>query len=238
MQKRAERELRESLRKVRRLSSHLETVRERERTTIAREVHDQLGHALTALKMEAAWLARKLPSGDAKTDERARSMKELIDRTIATVRRISTELRPGILDDLGLAAAVEWQAEDFGQRTGLTIHVETPRQRLDLPPDLATAAFRIFQEALTNVTRHAEAKSVRIELGADRKALRLLVADDGKGLDGRRARRVGSFGLIGMEEALERYGLSAEEFDGWRSAVSRHGLDGLKVTALQRYRQP
>ena len=193
---------------VRALSDRTEEIREDERTGIAREIHDQLGQALTALKMDIAWVARRLEDPAAargKLDEMSRSA----DEVIAAVRRISAELRPGILDDLGLQAAIEWQAEEFTRRTQIPAQVRSALGDVRLDRSLATAVFRIFQESLTNVARHAGATRVDVELGLERGHLRLEVADDGVGVPGA-VINGGSLGLLGMRERARRLGGDCE----------------------------
>lgn len=188
---------------MRALHVRIESIREAERTGIAREIHDELGQALTALKMDIAWVARRL--GD--TDEvrtKLGEMSGVADGIIQTVRRISAELRPGVLDDLGLEAAIEWQGEEFSRRTGVSCAVHSQLGSLRLERHLATAVFRIFQEALTNVTRHASASRVEVVLRAEGGVLELDVSDDGVGLpDGA---RTPSLGLLGMRERARLLG--------------------------------
>jgi two-component system sensor histidine kinase UhpB len=153
-----------SVDQLRALAGRLQSVREEERIRVAREIHDELGQTLTGIKLELASLIRELP-GDAKQQlNRAESIMKLADETIQTVRRISTELRPGILDDLGLTAAVEWAAKDFQTRTGTKCQIDLPDADIALDPERATALFRIFQEMLTNVARHADATQVDVRL--------------------------------------------------------------------------
>ena len=189
---------------LRALSDRSDEIREDERTGIAREIHDQLGQALTALKMDIAWVARRLGNPDAvkpKLDEMSRAA----DEVISAVRRISAELRPGILDDLGLQAAIEWQAEDFSERTGIRCEVRPALGDVRLDRGLTTAVFRIFQEALTNVARHAGATLVEIDLGLEKGRLKLEVADDGVGLPSSTG-PASSLGLLGMRERARRLG--------------------------------
>jgi PAS domain S-box-containing protein len=204
--KQAEIALRESLDQLRNLSARLESAREQERTRIAREIHDELGHALTALKMDVAWLAGRLGGTSAPIAERGAAMSALIDRTIATVRALATALRPSILDELGLAAAIEWQAAEFGRRTGIAVRVSGPESPPDLDAECATAVFRILQEALTNVARHAGADHVRVALKALRTRIVLEVADDGRGVLPAEAAGPGSLGILGMSERARAVG--------------------------------
>jgi PAS domain S-box-containing protein len=199
---------------LRALTAHLESVREDERTGIAREIHDELGQALTALKMDLAWIARRMQGGgEVPRDavlEKVRGMSAMTDDVIEQVRRISAELRPGVLDDLGLVAAIEWQASEFEKRTGLVCAVRASVPEAFHPSrELSTALFRIFQEALTNVARHAEASRVDVFLEARDGAVTLDVRDDGKGIapDATRSRR--SLGLLGIRERARRLGGTA-----------------------------
>jgi len=190
---------------LRALSAHVESVREDERTGIAREIHDVLGQALTALKMDLAWLARRATGQEALL-EKLRAMSEATDEIIQQVRRISTELRPGVLDDLGLLAAIEWQAQEFEERTGTLCTVESNVGDAPLPRDVSTALFRIFQEALTNVARHAEAREVAVHLWLADGELRMEVRDDGRGITVAQAGNPRSLGLLGIRERARRLG--------------------------------
>jgi PAS domain S-box-containing protein len=194
---------------LRDLSAHVESVREDERTGIAREIHDQLGQALTALKMDLAWIARRASADALARDallEKLRGMSDMIDEVIGQVRRISAELRPGVLDDLGLRAALEWQADEFTERTGLTCSLESNVGDEHLDRQLSTAIFRIFQEALTNVVRHAEATHIDVRLERQGRELVFEVHDDGKGISLDAARNPKSLGLLGMRERARRLG--------------------------------
>jgi signal transduction histidine kinase len=202
-----QRQLEEQLRA---LSAHAESAREDERAGIAREIHDVLGQALTALKMDLAWLARRV-SGDGVTEkaalvEKIGVMSQTTDEVIQQVRRISSELRPGVLDDLGLLAAIEWQAQEFEERTGTVCTVDSNLAESAVGRELATAAFRIFQEALTNVARHASAKQVDVRLLREGGTLRLQVRDDGRGITPTELRDPRSLGLLGMRERARRLG--------------------------------
>jgi len=204
--KRAEEELRSSREQLRNLSAHLQSVREEERTLIAREIHDELGQALTALKMDLSWLGNRLPKDEKSLLEKAKSMSELIDMTIQTVKRISAELRPGLLDDLGLAVAIEWQAEEFQNRTGIKCEITLAPKDIILDQDRSTAIFRIFQETLTNVARHANATRVKVSLKEDKGKLVLKVRDNGIGITQEQISAPKSFGLIGMQERAHFWG--------------------------------
>jgi signal transduction histidine kinase len=192
------------------LSARIERIREEERTGIAREIHDELGQGLTGLKMDVAWVERRLAAQEpVSKDElfaRMTAMSELIDETINQVRRISAELRPGVLDHLGLLAAIEWQAQEFEKRTGTRCKVSSNLGEQKLGRELSTGVFRIFQEALTNVARHAEAKHVSVKLDREGRKLELDVHDDGKGISDEAARSPSSLGLLGLRERARRLG--------------------------------
>ncbi len=198
--KQAEAERQKSLEQLRALAGQLQSTREEERKRVAREIHDQLGQTLTAIKMDfSSWL-RELPPGANEDTKRTASILELVDESIQTVRRISTELRPGILDDLGLVAAIEWAGEDFESRTGTTCRLDLPRDDIAVNPEQATAIFRIFQETLTNVARHANASAVDVRLANVNENLTLEVHDNGRGIPKEKHSSGGSFGILGMRE--------------------------------------
>ncbi len=203
--KRAEEQLQDSLRRLRKLSGRMEGIREEERGRIARELHDELGVGLTCLKIDLSRLGglfgERLPMQDrAKIDEKVRGMKEQVDSTITSVQRIVAELRPGVLDDLGLVAAIEWQCRDFQRRTGIACRCIVSHEDLRVDPEHATAVFRICQEALTNVTRHAQATQVQVQLDDQGVGLQLQVSDNGRGIPQDRLADARSFGLLGMRE--------------------------------------
>ena len=199
-------ELKESSRQLQALAANLESAREEERTRIARELHDQLGQALTAMKFDLAWLTDRLAQKDVTLAEKAKTVTTQMDTMIKTVRRISTELRPGMLDDLGLAASIEWQARDFEKRTGIMCVVHVPTEELSLTRAQSIAVFRIFQEALTNVARHAGAQLIEVSLETTPEALTLQVQDDGRGIQVQEIAGLHSLGLLGMRERAKRLG--------------------------------
>ncbi|HLL24528.1 MAG TPA: GAF domain-containing protein [Kofleriaceae bacterium] len=196
--------------RLRALTERVEAIREDERTQIAREVHDELGQALTALKMDIAWVLRRLPTvpGNEPLAAKLAEMARSADAIIGSVRRISAELRPGILDDLGLSAAIEWQLEEFAKRTGIVTNLDSTLGEPPLERALATTLFRIFQEALTNVARHAGAATVTVRLGLDHGQVRLEVEDDGVGIPVDADKT--SLGLLGMCERARRLGGDCE----------------------------
>ncbi|MBP6402599.1 MAG: PAS domain S-box protein [Bacteroidia bacterium] len=196
----AEDALIDSNNQLRKLSTHLEKIREEERTFIAREIHDELGQQLTGLKMDISWLTKKMHAVDPELKLKAQEMLLLIDDTVKTVRRIATELRPGILDDLGLIAALQWQSQEFSKRTGILCHFNTDLHDQHYDHNLATGIFRIFQESLTNVARHASAAKVSSSLSLYNNELVLIVEDDGIGFKETEKHQPHSLGLLGMRE--------------------------------------
>ncbi|MEP7355814.1 MAG: PAS domain S-box protein, partial [Anaerolineales bacterium] len=203
--KRIEEEVRASREQLRQLSGHLQATREEERARISREIHDELGGALTGLKMAITRLDKGLETLEpAEMHERTRDMTQLLDQTVGTVRRIASDLRPGILDDFGLAAAIEWQLQDFGKRSGLATDYQVAGEEfeLDIDSNRTTALFRVFQETLTNVARHAQAKSVRVRLELNPDVVRLEVRDDGQGISPASQANARSLGLLGMRERV------------------------------------
>lgn len=196
----AEEELRDYHARLRELSAALQSVREEERARIARELHDELGQQLTGFKMDLAWVGGRLSNEQPAVQDKIRDMKGLVDITVGSVRRIASELRPLMLDDLGLVPALEWLAEDFSKRTGIEVHLDLELGDLVLSEALATAMFRITQESLTNVARHAQARTVYIGTGQHDGRLLLTVRDDGMGMAPGAERKAKSFGLVGMQE--------------------------------------
>ena len=198
--KRTEDEFRRSTDQLRELSARLQSVREEERTHIARVIHDELGQTLTGLKMDVAWLQRHLDRKQPALLEKTQAMSDLIDSTIQTVRRVASELRPGILDDLGLVATIEWQLQEFQTRSGIQGKLISAPEETTLDADGSTAAFRIFQEILTNVARHAQATQVEVILEESASFLTLQVQDNGRGITESEIHSPKSIGLLGMQE--------------------------------------
>jgi signal transduction histidine kinase len=189
-----------ALREAEERTQHRRAVREEERTRIAREVHDELGQALTSCKLDLSWIASKLPKDLKPLLEKTRALTSHIDSTIQMVRRISSELRPGVLDHLGLVAALEWQANEFQNRTGIKCDVTSNLRDALLDQDLSTTFFRIFQETLTNVIRHAGATQVTVDLREQDGRISLEVKDNGRGISRTEASNGKSMGLLGMRE--------------------------------------
>ncbi len=191
---------------LRRFAHNLQEAREQERTIIAREIHDELGQALTALKMDLSILTRKLPKGEKKIDEKTESMAGLIETTIQNVKRISTDLRPGVLDHLGLTSALDWQAEEFQKRTGIFCDVVCEPEEIVVDRARSTTIFRLFQETLTNVARHANASKVSVLLKREDGELILQVKDDGDGITKDQLSDTHSLGIAGMRERVNYWG--------------------------------
>lgn len=200
LRKKAEQELRKSYEDIRELASHLQDVREEERTSMAREIHDELGQQLTGFKMDIFWLNRKLDSADKEVNDKIKSTLELIDAAIKTVRRISTDLRPSILDDLGFITAMEWQSDEFEKRSGVKVSFEKNITEIALSPKTSIALFRIYQELLTNVARHANATEVQASVYMNNEQLCLKVTDNGVGFDVKNISSKKTLGLLGMRE--------------------------------------
>jgi PAS domain S-box-containing protein len=206
----AEERLRATLEEVRMLSGRLATVQEAERTRIARELHDELGVRLTCLKIDLSRLYTTMASEGAgvrkKMEDKIRLMVEQVDATIASVQRLATELRPAILNDLGIVAAIEWQCQDFQKRTGIPCTCVTSADDIGMEPELATALFRICQEALTNAARHAQATAVTVKLEWQTDFLQLMVVDNGLGIPDTTVSNRQSLGLLGMRERVAQFG--------------------------------
>jgi two-component system sensor histidine kinase UhpB len=200
-----EKELKESHKRLKEMSAHVMAAREHERIRIAQEIHDDLGGNLTAIKIDLDWLARHIGSGGDNSPllAKVRTVSQMVDRTMHSIQRISRDLRPGIMD-FGIVAAIEWEANEFGKRLGIPCEVACAQQDIDLEPDMAVAVFRIFQEALTNITKHARANQVWVRLemtaGLNQRQLELEVRDNGCGISLADLRKLNSFGIRGMVE--------------------------------------
>jgi PAS domain S-box-containing protein len=186
---------------LRQLASHLQDIREEERATIAREIHDELGQQLTGIKMDVSWLGRGLNKQPEEVlTRKIKGTLDLLDNTIKTVRRIATELRPSILDDLGLIAAIEWQSQEFKRRSGINTFFLSSLVEFDFDPSTAIGLFRICQESLTNVARHSSARNVWISLDWADSELTFRIRDDGKGFSKQATKGTKTLGILGMKE--------------------------------------
>jgi signal transduction histidine kinase len=191
---------------LRALAARVQSVQEEEQRRIARDIHDELGQALTALKMDLSWLTSRLPAENPALLEKTRAMAGQIDGMVHTVRDLAARLRPEALDELGLPAAIKWQAREFQLRAGIRCNVSVPPEEVLLDQERATAVFRIFQELLTNVARHAAATKVDIVLRQVDGNLLLEVSDDGRGIGESAIRSPSSLGLLGMRERAAPFG--------------------------------
>lgn len=205
-----EQELNESYKAVRKLTAHLQKIREEERSHIAREIHDELGQQLTVMKMDVSWINKKITESEGAIKERLQGLLHMLDNTVKSVRRISSELRPSLLDDLGLIAAMEWQLNEFERRSGIKTSFTAPDDEINLSNDVKTALFRIFQESLTNVARHSEADSLSVSFVQNNGDLILAIADNGKGFDKQVISERRTLGILGMNERSMMIGGSYE----------------------------
>jgi PAS domain S-box-containing protein len=210
--KAAEDTMHQQQQELRELSARVQEAREEEKTRIARELHDELGQLLTALKMDLAWLRERLPAQERALIERAASMSGLLDRTVSSSRRIASDLRPLMLDDLGLADAAQWLVEDFGKHSGIRLELRAaPAEALGaLSKGAATAVYRALQESLTNIARHSGAKNAWIVMAQEDGALYVEIEDDGRGIGAGDLAKSRSLGLKGMRERVAYYGGSLE----------------------------
>jgi signal transduction histidine kinase len=213
--KQAEADLNIRSEQLRALSARLQSAREEEGTRIAREIHDELGSMLTGLKWDLEEISRMLdtPLGQSQLEavrKKLSALTDLTDMSVSTLRRIASELRPSVLDDLGLAVAIEWQAQQFQTRTGITCNCDCSLENIELSTEQATAVFRIFQEALTNILRHAQATRVDIKISKEKSQLTLSVSDNGKGIKVGEISGTESLGLLGMRERAHLVGGDVE----------------------------
>jgi signal transduction histidine kinase len=209
----------------RNLSAYLQAAREEERRSVAREIHDELGQALTTMKLELSLLREEVLHDVTAATQRIQSLKDGIDETIYAVKRIITKLRPGLLDDLGLPAAIEWQAKDFQQHTGILCEVLTDPEEMNINSEISTAMFRIFQETLTNITRHSGATRVVVNLIQMDHVLQLQVQDNGRGITSEEINNPKSFGLIGIHERAQY----------WHGTVEINGKPGAGTTIIVQF---
>lgn len=203
---RNEQALRRSREELRELSAVSQSALEQEKSRVARELHDEIGGSLTALKMDTAWVAERLPAGESAIAEKLAAMQKMLDHTVAATRRISSDLRPMMLDDLGLVPAAEWLVHDFQRRTGIVCELAIATAEIDLPSERATTVYRILQESLTNIAKHARATHAEVTLETESDTLILTVRDNGAGFDAAGPRAPRSFGLVGMRERVHLLG--------------------------------
>ena len=204
--------MRQQQQELRELSARVQEAREEEKTRIARELHDELGQLLTALKMDLSWLRERLPAHERELAARAAGMSTLLDRTVSSSRRIASDLRPLMLDDLGLADAAQWLVEDFGKHSGIRLELRAAQaESLEaLSKGAATAIYRAIQESLTNIARHSGAKNAWIVMAQEHGSLYVEIEDDGRGIGADDMAKASSLGLKGMRERVAYYGGSLE----------------------------
>ncbi len=203
----AEIELVQSRQRLRELSSHIESIKEEERTRIAREIHDEIGVLLTALKMDLAWLTQRLPGGDRDLQEKCRGMASLLDTAGVAANNLVHSLRPGSLDCFGLVAAIEIEAHEFTKRTGIPCKISKSNEQIDVSEEQSISLFRVFQETLNNIMKHASARRVQVKISKSESGkIELIVSDDGCGFDEAARNKPRSFGLRGIQERIRQLG--------------------------------
>ena len=220
--------LKQSYEEIRRLTEHLQNIREEERTYIAREIHDELGQQLTAIKMDVAWIDKKTPEETTDIKRKLKNIIELLDGSNQSIRRILSELRPRILDEHGWLEAIEWLGRQFSEATGIPVKCTTPEKDIKVQEQIATCIFRVCQEAFTNITRYALAKNVSISINHIEENIILVIEDDGIGFDTASVQNKKSFGILGMRERVHSLG---GKFD----LVSSPGK-GTKITVSLPYK--
>jgi PAS domain S-box-containing protein len=203
-------EIERSHRQLRDLYQQMHEVREGERVRIARELHDELAQWLTALKMDVSWLAGRLPKEDERLRDRVERMKQLVDSTVTSVRRIAADLRPAMLDDLGLVPAIEHLLHEFSQRTGIVVGLDATAGEVDFREPLTTSVYRMVQEALTNVARHARATEVRLTIRVEGDELTVSAWDNGIGIGAAKPQGGKSLGVLGIKERARTLGGGAD----------------------------
>jgi PAS domain S-box-containing protein len=200
--KKADETLQQSYEEIRRLTEHLQKIREEERTSIAREIHDELGQQLTAIKMDVAWIDKRTPEETTDIKRKLKNIIELLDGSNQSIRRILSELRSRILDDNGLVEAIEWLGRLFSEATGIPVKFTTPEKDIKVSEQTATCIFRVCQEAFTNITRYALAKNVSISIKIIEENIILIIEDDGIGFDTASVQNKKTFGILGMKERV------------------------------------
>lgn len=198
--KNAEENLKKSHQQLRDLSNKLQTIREEDKKRISREIHDELGQTLTAIKLDLTWIEKRINVSEPTVRDKVKSIYSHIEDSLETVRRVSTELRPQVLDVMGFCEALQWQAEKFTENTNIICKLNIEPEGIKLQPELSTDLFRIFQEALTNISRHSLANKVIINFVENKTGYVLSVMDDGVGIDKMRIDHSNSLGLLGIRE--------------------------------------
>lgn len=208
----AQEKIKETTEQLRMLTAHLQHIREEERKRIGREIHDELGQQLTAIKMDVAWLEKKMPESEAVFKGKLKNMRELLDGSNQAIRRILSELRPGILDDYGLLEAIDWLGSQFTSNTGIPLEFVTAETRIHGHDTVLTCIFRVYQEALTNITRYSNATAVLSSLTVEDGFITVMIEDNGKGFEVDAVKKHKSFGILGMKERVHSLGGRFELF--------------------------
>lgn len=203
-------EIKRTRQQLQELSSHIRDAKEQERLHIAREVHDEIGSLLTAIKMDLSWLSQRLPKDSPLLADKARTIDELVNKVIASANNLAHSLRPGVLDHFGFIAAIGIEAQEFSKRSGISCTLTTSQENIKLPETHSITLFRIFQETLNNILKHAHAKNVRIEVVKGTDHLELIVSDDGVGFGDTARNKPRSFGLRGIQERVADLGGSVK----------------------------
>ncbi len=199
-------EIRRTQQQLQELTSHIQDAKEQERLHIAREVHDEIGSLLTAIRIDLSWLIQRLPEGDPLLREKARTIEELVNKVISSANNLAHSLRPGILDHFGFIAAIEVEAQEFSKRSSITCNVIASDEEILLSTNLSITLFRIFQEALNNILKHAKAKNAQVEIVKGHDHLELIISDDGVGISDKARNKPRSFGLRGIHERVTYLG--------------------------------
>lgn len=199
-------EIKRSRQRLRELSSHIENIKEQERIRIAREIHDEIGVLLTALKMDLSWLRNRLPADNAALLEKAHDMADLLDTAGKSANTLVHSLRPAFLDCFGIVAAIEIEAREFTKRTGIPCKITKSQDCIAVSAEQSITLFRVFQETMNNIMKHAEAHQVQVQISASPQGVELVVADDGKGFDESARNKPRSFGLRGIQERIGHLG--------------------------------
>ncbi len=213
--------LQDSEERLRKLAVHLQNIREEERTSLAREIHDELGQLLTAMKMDIQSLMKSIPSDQKALLEKTNSIDDMISLSLSTVRKISSDLRPAILDHLGLMPAIKWQIKEFKKRTNINCKLILPKKEISVDNERSTAVYRLLQEALTNITRHSNASKVKVRIAQKDNMVILEVSDNGRGITREQKSNESTYGLIGMRERVSQ----------WHGSIEINGKKG-KGTSL------
>ena len=200
--KKAAEEIKNTTEQLRQLTSHLQKVREEERKRIGREIHDELGQQLTAIKMDIVWIDKKTPEETIAVKSKLKNIITLLDESNLSVRKILNELRPDILDDHGLLEALQWHGQQFTANTGIPVEFTTAETEVKLSEPIAICIFRVYQESLTNITRYAGANKVLTSLSINDDNIIVTIEDDGKGFDITSVKNKKSFGILGMKERI------------------------------------